>query len=91
MKKTATLYAIIVSNYWMIGSRICLSKALFQQRLTNTSVFIQKNHGRYNLKKNVECVEVKLMSLDYADVILVEEIENKTHYCRILEKNLHLY
>jgi len=71
------LYATIVSSCWIIGSRSCLSKALFQKRSMNTSAFIQKNHGRYNFLKSVICVGEKLTSLDYADVILGEAIENE--------------
>jgi hypothetical protein len=70
------LYAIIVSSCWIIGSRNCLSKAVFQKRSMNIYAFIQKNHGRYNFLKSVECVEEKLTSLDCADVILEEAIEN---------------
>ena len=59
-----------------LGVEICLSKALFQKKSMNTSAFIQKNHGRYNLLKSVEYVEEKLTSLDYADAIREGEIDN---------------
>ena len=68
-------YATIVSSYWITGSRNCLYRASFQKRSTTISGFIQRSHGRYNLKKSVGSAGVKLMSLDCVGAIKEEGIE----------------